>query len=47
MNNGGLFTVATGRTELNIKPFLKELPINCPAILYNGAAIYDLKKKNL
>lgn len=45
VNNGGLFTVATGRTELNIRPFIRDLPINCPAILYNGAAIYDFKKE--
>ncbi|MBZ4664506.1 MAG: HAD-superfamily hydrolase, subfamily [Caloramator sp.] len=45
VDKGGLFTVATGRTELNIRPFIKDLPINCPAILYNGAAIYDFKNE--
>ena len=39
---GGLFTVATGRKEVSMKRFMEELPINLPAILYNGSIIYDL-----
>lgn len=42
---GGLFGVATGRTEINVLPYIKDLPINCPSILYNGAAIYDINDK--
>lgn len=42
---GGLFAIATGRTEDNVKPYLEGLEINCPSILYNGAAIYDFTKK--
>lgn len=42
---GGYFAVATGRTELNMLPFAEGLSINCPCIIYNGSAIYDLKKK--
>lgn len=29
-----------------MKPFIKDLTINCPCILYNGAVIYDLKKQS-
>lgn len=39
---GGLFTVATGRKEFSMKRFMEVLPINLPAILYNGSIIYDL-----
>jgi Cof subfamily protein (haloacid dehalogenase superfamily) len=44
VEEGGLFAVATGRTEENVKPFIKDLTINCPCILYNGAIIYDISK---
>lgn len=40
---GGLFTVATGRMEKSVLPYLDVLPVNVPAIVYNGAAIYDFK----
>ena len=41
---GGHFAGATGRTESNVQPYLAGLPLVTPWILYNGAAIYDLKK---
>jgi HAD superfamily hydrolase (TIGR01484 family) len=44
VEEGGLFAVATGRTELNVQPYIKHLKINCPSILYNGAVIYDTNK---
>ncbi len=43
---GGKFSVATGRSEVIAAPFLKELPINMPAILYNGAVVYDFASKS-
>jgi Cof subfamily protein (haloacid dehalogenase superfamily) len=39
--NGGLFTVATGRMHIAMLQYLSKLPINIPAILFNGAMIYD------
>lgn len=42
VGNGGKFTVATGRNEDSVKLFLRDIPINAPAILYNGALIYDM-----
>lgn len=45
VENGGLFAVATGRTEMNLFPYIKNLKINCPCILYNGSAIYDVKSR--
>lgn len=44
---GGLFTVATGRMEKSVMQYLKDLPVNVPAIVYNGAAIYDFKADKL
>jgi Cof subfamily protein (haloacid dehalogenase superfamily) len=47
ISSGGLFTVATGRMTKTVFPYLSRLPVNAPAILYNGAAIYDFKKEKM
>lgn len=44
---GGLFTVATGRMFKAVEPYLPVLPMNIPAIVYNGAAIYDFSTKKI
>lgn len=43
MSEGGYFTVATGRsyTNFTIQMSREKPPLNCPAILSNGASIYD------
>lgn len=41
--NGGSFTVATGRMSNSVKLYIADLPINAPAILYNGSMIYDFE----
>lgn len=38
---GGRFTFATGRTQLSALRFERQLSVNAPAILYNGAVLYD------
>lgn len=38
---GGRFLGATGRTELNVRPYTNGIPMSSPWILYNGAAIFD------
>ncbi len=38
---GGRFSIASGRNVQITRPFLSYLPVNAPAILYNGAAVYD------
>ena len=38
---GGKFVIATGRAVPATKPYVEELNIQSPCILYNGAAIYD------
>ena len=40
-DQGGVFLGATGRTELNVRPFTGNIALSSPWILYNGAAIYD------
>lgn len=41
IKNGGRFTVATGRMQKAVRAFLDQFTINAPAILHNGAQIYD------
>lgn len=41
IEQGGRFLGATGRTEFNVRPYARGLPMTSPWILYNGAAIYD------
>ncbi len=41
IENGGLFGIATGRSQLNSVLFLDEIKVNVPCILYNGCAVYD------
>lgn len=44
---GGIFTVATGRTEDTCRLATDLLPINAPVILYNGATVIDLVTKEI
>lgn len=41
MDNGGLFTVATGRMVDAVRAYLPRMRINAPAVLHNGAKLYD------
>lgn len=47
ISGGGMFTVATGRMSKAVEPYLPMLPMNIPAILYNGAAIYDFSTRKV
>lgn len=47
IDNGGSFTVATGRMNVAVNMYIEELPLNIPAILYNGAMIYDFGKEEI
>lgn len=46
-DNGGIFTIATGRMIPAIELYTRQLSINAPIIALNGAAIYDIKSKTL
>lgn len=43
IKNGGRFTVATGRMVDAVKAYIPPLNINAPAILHNGAKLYDFE----
>lgn len=45
IDNGGAFTVNTGRSLAMSRRFLREVPVNAPVLLYNGSAAYDLEKE--
>lgn len=45
MENGGIFGIATGRSQLNSVLFLDEVSVNGPCILYNGCGVYDFAHK--
>lgn len=42
---GGLYTFATGRNEEATTPYARALGINAPPILYNGAKVVDLRRR--
>ena len=44
IKNGGRFTVATGRMVEAVRAYMPNLHINAPAVLHNGAKIYDYEK---
>lgn len=41
MENGGIFTVNTGRSFASFRPFLEIVPVNGPLLLLNGSAVWD------
>ncbi len=44
MENGGVFTVNTGRSvPMTVLNLWDQVPVNAPLLLYNGSAAYDLK----
>lgn len=43
MENGGAFTVNTGRSVPMYSRLLGEVEVNAPLLLYNGSAAYDAK----
>ena len=47
IDNGGVFTVNTGRSVPMTAVFRDRVPVNAPLLLYNGSAAYDLEKKQL
>ena len=47
MENGGAFTVNTGRSVPMTAAFREKVPVNAPLLLYNGSAAYDLAEGRL
>lgn len=46
MDNGGLFTFATGRVPKGVKLIRPYIEPNAPMVSYNGGAIYDFKSED-
>ena len=44
LDSGGLFTIATGRAVNFARPIAEELSLEIPAVIFNGAAVYDYNK---
>ena len=44
MENGGTFTVNTGRSVNTFKAHIDEVPVNAPLLLYNGSAAWEKGK---
>lgn len=44
---GGRFTVATGRAHRTFAAFAPLVPINAPAVLSNGSALYDFQQQRM
>ena len=47
MENGGAFTVNTGRSVPMTRVFRDRVPVNAPLLLYNGSAAFDLHERKL
>ncbi|MEE1502752.1 MAG: Cof-type HAD-IIB family hydrolase [Acutalibacteraceae bacterium] len=47
VNNGGNFTLCSGRNLQSLSIHYKKLGINTPAIFLNGAGIYDFKNQKM
>lgn len=43
MDNGGSFAISTGRALPAFVDYSKTVPMNAPAVIANGAAIYDFR----
>lgn len=47
MENGGAFTVNTGRSLPMAQAFMNKVPVNAPLLLYTGGAAYDTVHEKL
>lgn len=47
ISEGGKFTVASGRMEAAIRHYFSQMTINAPAILHNGAKLFDFEKNKI
>ena len=45
--NGGAFTVNTGRSLPMAQDFKEKVPVNAPLLLYTGGAAYDVRREEI
>lgn len=43
-SEGGIFTLATGRSYSMTKPVAERVGLDVPAVIFNGSAVYDFEK---
>ena len=44
VENGGAFSLATGRARRSMEYYVEQLAINAPVVIYNGSAVYDFRQ---
>ena len=47
MEHGGSFTLCTGRSLPLFRPVADQIPMNAPAILFNGGCCYDFERESM
>lgn len=47
IDNGGAFTVNTGRSLPMARAFIGKVPVNAPLLLYTGAVAYDVEQEHI
>lgn len=47
MSEGGYFTITTGRSISGVSCVLEQITPNAPIVIFNGAALYDVKKEKI
>lgn len=47
MSQGGRFAIATGRAHRTFAPYAHLVPMNAPAVLSNGSALYDFQEDKM
>ena len=47
IENGGAFTINTGRSLPMTRVFREKVPVNAPLLLYNGSLQYDLQQQKV
>ena len=47
MSEGGKFTVAYGRMVAAVRAYFNQMAINAPAVLHNGAKLYDYENERV
>lgn len=47
IDNGGVFSLATGRMLPSVARFMSKINVGLPVILYNGTKVYDFKNEQV
>ena len=47
VENGGHFSLATGRSLEATRPYSKKVNMSCPAIVFNGGALCDFHNNEI